>query len=423
MMASSWWWLYSAILIVAVRIASASIPTTLEGPFQPVTVKFDPSLRQGSSDLSPDDPRIVKQVSGNFPEQISLALSTPDAMWITWITGNAQLAPEVTPLDPSTVASVVQYGTTSGNYDLSAVGTSLVYSQLYPFPGLLNYTSGIIHHVRLTGLAPSTQYFYVCGDPSLGEMSEEYSFTTLPLPSPASYPSRVAIVGDIGLTDNSSATLDHIKLNDPSILLVIGDLSYANNYLTTGESAACYSCSFPTAPTRETYQPHWDNWGRFMQPLTSKVPMMVIEGNHEIEEQVGGATFISYKSRFSVPSEESGSNNNLYYSFTAGGIYFIMLGGYVDYNRAGAQYNWLVQDLANVDRTVTPWLVAAWHPPWYNSYSSHYREVECMRLQMEDLLYSYRVDIVFSGHVSAMLFHLVIAKSNNRCHEEKQKER
>ncbi len=70
---------------------------------------------------------------------------------MVWIVGNAQLAPEVTPLDPSTVASVVQYGTTSGNYDLSAVGTSLVYSQLYPFPGLLNYTSGIIHHVRLTG--------------------------------------------------------------------------------------------------------------------------------------------------------------------------------------------------------------------------------------------------------------------------------
>jgi hypothetical protein len=91
MMASSWWWLYSAILIVAVRIAAASIPTTLEGPFQPVTVKFDPSLRQGSSDLSPDDPRIVKQVSGNFPEQISLALSTPDAMWITWITGMFRL--------------------------------------------------------------------------------------------------------------------------------------------------------------------------------------------------------------------------------------------------------------------------------------------------------------------------------------------
>jgi hypothetical protein len=72
-----------------------------------------------------------------------------------------------------------------------------------------------------------------------------------------------------------------------------------------------------------------------MQPLTTTVPMMVIEGNHEIETQVGGATFVSYKSRFSVPAEESASNNNLYYSFTAGGIHFIMLGAYVDYNRTG----------------------------------------------------------------------------------------
>ncbi len=85
-MASSWW-LSSVICIMAVRIAVASIPTTLEGPFQPVTVQFDPSLRQGSSDLPQNDSRIAKQVTGNYPEQIALALSTPDAMWITWITG------------------------------------------------------------------------------------------------------------------------------------------------------------------------------------------------------------------------------------------------------------------------------------------------------------------------------------------------
>lgn len=63
--------------------------------------------------------------------------------------------------------------------------------------------------------------------------------------------------------------------------------------------------------------------------------MMVIEGNHEIEAQAGGATFVSYKSRYIVPSQESGSNSRLYYSFNAGGIHFIMLGGYVDYNRTG----------------------------------------------------------------------------------------
>ncbi|CAL5388014.1 unnamed protein product [Camellia sinensis] len=62
------------------------------------------------------------------------------------------------------------------------------------------------------------------------------------------------------------------------------------------------------------------------------------------------------------------------------------------------QYKWLERDLANVDRSITPWLVATWHPPWYSSYKAHYREVECMRVAMEELLYSYGVDIIFNGH-------------------------
>lgn len=65
--------------------------------------------------------------------------------------GDSQLGPKVTPLDPSSVASVVQFGTKSGHLTRTETGTSLVYSQIYPFKGLLNYTSGIIHHVRLTG--------------------------------------------------------------------------------------------------------------------------------------------------------------------------------------------------------------------------------------------------------------------------------
>lgn len=70
----------------------------------------------------------------------------------------------------------------------------------------------------------------------------------------------------------------------------------------------------------------------------------------------------------------------------------------------GAQYAWLKEDLSKVDRAVTPWLVATMHPPWYNSYSSHYQEFECMRQEMEELLYQHRVDIVFAGHVSSQFF-------------------
>ena len=72
-----------------------------------------------------------------------------------------------------------------------------------------------------------------------------------------------------------------------------------------------------------------------MQPLVSKVPLMVVEGNHEIEEQVGNRTFAAYSSRFAFPSKESGSLSTFYFSFNAGGIHFIMLGAYIAYNKSG----------------------------------------------------------------------------------------
>lgn len=390
------------VVVVAAAATQQRIPTTLQGPFEPVTRRFDPSLRRGGDDLPMNHTRLKKNVTSNFPEQIALALSSPTSMWVSWVTGDAQIGSNVTPLDPSTVASEVWYGKQSGKYTSKSRGNATVYSQLYPFKGLLNYTSGIIHHVKIDGLDPGTKYYYKCGDSKIPAMSAEHDFETLPLPSPTSYPRRIAVIGDLGLTSNSSTTVDHLIQNDPSLILMVGDLTYANQYLTTGgKGASCYSCAFPDAPIRETYQPRWDGWGRFMEPLTSRVPMMVIEGNHEIEPQVAGITFKSYLTRFAVPSEESGSTSNFYYSFNAGGIHFIMLGAYVDYNSTGAQYAWLKEDLHKLDRTVTPWLVAAWHPPWYNSYSSHYQEFECMRQEMEALLYHHGIDIVFSGHVHA----------------------
>ncbi|XP_054805563.1 purple acid phosphatase 23 isoform X2 [Prosopis cineraria] len=397
-------WISLAVVLALAKIGVTEqrIPTTLDGPFKPVTRRFDPSLRRGSDDLPMTHPRLKKNVTSNFPEQIALAISSPTAMWVSWVTGDAQIGLNVTPLDPSSVGSEVWHGKESGKYSSVKKGNSLVYSQLYPFEGLRNYTSGIIHHVKVDGLEPGTKYYYKCGDSSIPAMSVEHTFETFPVPAPNSYPRRIAVIGDLGLTSNSTTTIDHLTYNDPSMILMVGDLTYANQYLTTGgKGASCYSCAFPDAPIRESYQPRWDGWGRFMESLTSEVPMMVIEGNHEIEPQVDGITFKSYLSRFAVPAEECGSKSNFYYSFNAGGLHFIMLGAYVDYNRTGAQYAWLKQDLKSIDRSVTPWLVAAWHSPWYDSYASHYQEFECMRLEMEALLYQYSVDIVFTGHVHA----------------------
>lgn len=77
------------ILLLFVPFTNCHIPTTLEGPFVPVTVPFDTSLRGVAVDLPDTDPRVRRQVRGFEPEQISLSLSTTfDSVWITWITGN-----------------------------------------------------------------------------------------------------------------------------------------------------------------------------------------------------------------------------------------------------------------------------------------------------------------------------------------------
>lgn len=75
-----------------------------------------------------------------------------------------------------------------------------------------------------------------------------------------------------------------------------------------------------------------------IEPITSTVPFMVIEGNHENEPQINNKTFVAYKARFAVPQAESNSRTSMYYSFDAGGIHFLMLGAYVDYNKTSKSF-------------------------------------------------------------------------------------
>lgn len=93
-------------------------------------------------------------------------------------------------------------------------------------------------------------------------MSDVHYFKTMPIPGPKSYPKRIAVVGDLGLTYNTTSTISHMMSNNPDLILLVGDVSYANLYLTNGSGSDCYSCSFSQTPIHETYQPRWDYWGR-----------------------------------------------------------------------------------------------------------------------------------------------------------------
>lgn len=65
------------------------------------------------------------------------------------------------------------------------------------------------------------------------------------------------------------------------------------------------------------------------------------------------------------------------------------------------QWIWLKQELENVDREKTPWLIVLMHAPIYNSNNAHFLEGESMRVVFEAWFCKYKVDIIFAGHVHA----------------------
>ncbi|XP_076886400.1 putative purple acid phosphatase 20 [Bidens hawaiensis] len=303
------------------------------------------------------------------PQQVHISLAGDAKMRISWITE------DMTP-------SIVRYGKSQGNYEASATGTSSSYRYIV-------YKSGHIHDVVISRLEPDTTYYYKCGLDS----SPELSFRT----PPAQFPIDFAVSGDLGQTDWTKSTLEHIGKTGYDVLLLPGDLSYA-----------------------DFYQPYWDSFGRLVEPLASQRPWMVSQGNHEIERipLIHRERFTACNARWHMPYEESGSSSNLFYSFEVAGVHVIMLGSYTDFGPGSDQYKWLESDLKKVDRSRTPWLFVLVHAPWYNSNKAHQGEKEStdMRDSMEDLLYNARVDIVFAGHVHAYeRFTRVYKQNADKC--------
>lgn len=132
---------------------------------------------------------------------------------------------------------------------------------------------------------------------------------------------------------------------------------------------------------------------------------MVSAGNHEEEQpcQHNVDHFIAYQTRFRMPYPMASQDRNLYYAFRVGMVHFIILTPYTSTDSTSPQFKWLRGELANVNRSLTPWVVVIMHGPWYNSNTAHqgHEPHHAMKNHMEDLLFEYKVDIVFSGHVHA----------------------
>ncbi|CAK8544056.1 unnamed protein product [Lathyrus sativus] len=287
------------------------------------------------------------------PQQVHISQVGQDKMRISWITGNPTLAK-------------VEYNQFLSENKISVTGTTSSYRYII-------YNSGKIHNVVIGPLKANTVYHY-----RLGESPKTYNFKT----APGQFPIKFAIVGDLGQTGWTTSTLNHIANSSYDMLLLPGDLSYA-----------------------DFIQNLWDSFGRLVEPLASQRPWMVTQGNHEVERIPGihKTPFTAYNARWKMPFEESGSDSNLYYSFDVSGVHVIMLGSYTDFHQSSTQYKWLQGDLQKINRAKTPWIVVLLHAPWYNTNKAHQDDDESidMKASIEDLLYHARVDAVFAGHVHA----------------------
>lgn len=189
--------------------------------------------------------------------------------------------------------------------------------------------------------------------------------------------------------------------NKPALISHIGDISYARGYSWL-----------------------WDNFFNQIEPVASKVPYHVCIGNHEYDWPLqpwrpdwstavygtdgGGECGVPYSLRFHMPgnsSEPTGTRapatRNLYYSFDMGVVHFVYFSTETDFLSGSKQYEFLKNDLENVDRSKTPYVVVQGHRPMYStSYETRDRPFrERLMEHLEPLFVKNRVTLALWGHV------------------------
>nr|POE64344.1 putative purple acid phosphatase 20 [Quercus suber] len=155
--------------------------------------------------------------AANTVEEVHISSVGQDKMRITWIT-------------KASTKPIVYFSETAGVYQSSVLGTSSSYKYMA-------YKSDEIHEVVISPLKPDTLYFYRCGENS----TEEYFLRT----PPAEFPIKFSVSGDLGQTEWTNSTLQHISQSNYDMLLLPVDLAYA-----------------------DFLQSLWDSFGSLVEPLT-----------------------------------------------------------------------------------------------------------------------------------------------------------
>ncbi|KAA3488052.1 putative inactive purple acid phosphatase 1 [Gossypium australe] len=260
---------------------------------------------------------------------------------------------------------------------------------------------GFIHTSFLKELWPNTLYTYKLGhilSNGTYVWSQEYKFRASPYPGQNSL-QRVVIFGDMGkaeadgsneYNDFQHGSLNTTKqlirdLNNIDIAFLIGDICYANGYLS-----------------------QWDQFTAQAEPIASTVPFMIASGNHERDwpgsgsffgnKDSGGECGVLAETMFYVPTE-----NRAKYSTDYGMFRFCVADTEHDWREGTEQYQFIEHCLASVDRRKQPWLIFLAHRVLGYSSATFYADTGSFgepmgRESLQKLWQKYKVDIAIYGH-------------------------
>ncbi|KAK0574788.1 hypothetical protein LWI29_029083 [Acer saccharum] len=263
---------------------------------------------------------------------------------------------------------------------------------------------GYIHTSFLKELWPNRVYIYKLGHRLFNGTyiwSQEYHFKASPYPGENSL-QRVVIFGDMGKDEadgsNEYNNFQHGSLNTTKqliqdlknidIVFHIGDISYANGYLS-----------------------QWDQFTAQVEPIASTMPYMIASGNHERDwpgsgsfygnMDSGGECGVLAETMFHMPAE---NRAKFWYSTDYGMFRFCVADTEHDWREGTEQYKFIEQCLASVDRQKQPWLIFLAHRVLgYSSgisYAADGSFGEPMgRESLQKLWQKYKVDIAVYGHV------------------------
>jgi hypothetical protein len=137
-----------------------------------------------------------------------------------------------------------------------------------------------------------------------------------------------------------------------------------------------------------------------VSPIFSTVPLYVVAGNHET---MSDDSFSAYKARFAatralgVNSGNAGDDANRWYSHDDGLVHWINvdteLWSYGSKAQIAAQAAWLAADVAAINRTRTPWVLAQGHKGYWES-----GKTDWDALGLVEPFKAANVDMFFCGH-------------------------